>query len=235
MTTYALIHGFGHDSFTWHALIPELEKRGHTAVTIDLPTSDPTATLDSNINLAANTFADVTGPVLIVAHSMGGAVGLGLAERLDVEGIVLLNSAIFLSSEIAPEQPEPMLTVDWSLVTPDEKGFVHMPEDFCRRFFYADVPEKLMPEVLAHIHAQTLSANGGPSSMPRPNVPAVYVHAEEDQVVNRAWAQWAAEAITGRSMRTIPGSHSSFYSRPAELAALLDDIAVDFAAESARL
>lgn len=234
MTTFALIHGGGHDSWAWHLVIPELEKHGHRAVTVDLPTADHTATLQSNIDLAAEAFSNEPGPLVVVGHSMSGSVALGLEGRLDLEGIILLNSTVELSLEAAPDQPQPMLLLDWSELTIDELGVAHMGEEFCRNRFYADVPEELMPEVLAHVHPQTTSTATGPGALPKPGVPVVYVHAEDDRMINGEWAAWAAKAITGRPLRTIAGSHSSFYTRPAELAVLLEELAAELSAESAR-
>ena len=39
MTTFALVHGAWHGGWCWERLTPELERRGHRVVTVDLNAS----------------------------------------------------------------------------------------------------------------------------------------------------------------------------------------------------
>jgi pimeloyl-ACP methyl ester carboxylesterase len=231
MATFALVHGGGHDSYTWHRLIPELQNLGHQSVTVDLPADDPTVGLSGYIEVATQAFAHVPGPLIAVGHSNAGPTVLGLEKTLDLEGIVLLNATVALSPEVAPDQPVPMLDLDYSELTIDEQGLAHMSEEFCRRRFYQDLSEEMLADVLPHVRPQSMAGVAGPDAFPEPTVPVTYIHAEDDQMINRQWAEWAAARLTGRPLRLIPGSHSTFYSRPAELARLLDEIASEYITE----
>ena len=46
MTTYALLHGAGSDSWYWHLVAPLLRERGHAVVAPDLPCDDDGAGID---------------------------------------------------------------------------------------------------------------------------------------------------------------------------------------------
>lgn len=56
-----------------------------------------------------------------------------------------------------------------------------------------------------------------------PDVPSVYIVMAEDRAVNPEWSRRAARRI-GAELIELPGSHSPFYSRPAELAGVLSRI-----------
>jgi pimeloyl-ACP methyl ester carboxylesterase len=73
MATFALVHGGGGSAFDWHLLEAELRDRGHGTVAVDLPMSDPRATLWDY----ADAVVEATGedrPLVVVAHSWGGFV-----------------------------------------------------------------------------------------------------------------------------------------------------------------
>lgn len=115
-------------------LIPELEKLGHHAVTVDLPVDDLTVGLQGYTDVATEAVAHVPGPLLAVGHSNARSTVLGLEKTLELEGIVLLTAVVALSPEVAADQPaSPMLDEVYSEFTIDEHGFAHMSEDFCRR------------------------------------------------------------------------------------------------------
>lgn len=227
MTTFALIHGGCHDSHTWDLLIPELEAWGHQALSVDLPVTDPAAGLGEYTDVAFEAFKDA-GPVLVVAHSMGGATALGLEDRLNLVGIVLLNSAITYSPEAAPDQPEPMTTPVWGIDTIIEDGFTVPTRHFAERFFYNDLSPEAVTRVFMHVRPQAIAGLEGPDIVRPITAPSVYIRATDDTLVNPAWADWAARTLTGRAPRDIPGSHSTFYSRPADLARTLDGVAKEF-------
>jgi pimeloyl-ACP methyl ester carboxylesterase len=45
MATYVLIHGAADSAWYWHLVEPELRKRGHDVVAVDLPCDDDSAGL----------------------------------------------------------------------------------------------------------------------------------------------------------------------------------------------
>jgi pimeloyl-ACP methyl ester carboxylesterase len=49
-TTFALVPGAGGQAWYWHRVVAELERRGHTAVAVDLPTADDSAERDGRVH-----------------------------------------------------------------------------------------------------------------------------------------------------------------------------------------
>jgi pimeloyl-ACP methyl ester carboxylesterase len=78
-----LVPGAGGDAWYWHRLVPELTRRGLTAVAVDLPADDDSAGLDAYVETvlaAASPWQDV----VVVAQSMGGFIGPLVCARRPV-------------------------------------------------------------------------------------------------------------------------------------------------------
>jgi len=69
----ALVHGSYHGAWCWDFLRPELERRGHRVITMDLPISDPTLGAADYAKAVEAALDPDTEPIL-VGHSMAGLV-----------------------------------------------------------------------------------------------------------------------------------------------------------------
>lgn len=230
MSTFVLMHGGLHTPDTWSLLVPELESYGHRAVTVDLPMQEPGVTLDELISVAARTIETVEGPVILVSHSLSGATALGLAGSVPLTGLVLLNSAIFFSETAAPDQPTPMLYLEEDDLIPAPDMTVTVGREVCREKLYHDLESEMFERAFSKLRAHATSANEGPTAIPHPSIPCVYIRAEDDRMVTAEWSEWAAHEITGRAAIVMPGSHSPFYAQPRELATLLESLRQEFEA-----
>ena len=64
-----------------------------------------------------------------------------------------------------------------------------------------------------------------PCSLERhPATPATYVVGQDDRLVNPEWSRRVARDRLGADLVELPGGHSPFLSRPAALAALLNQL-----------
>lgn len=234
MTTFGLIHGGCHRASCWAALQPELERRGHRSLTADLPVDDPAAGQEAYADAAARAFADAAAgePVVVVGHSLGGAAALALEERLPLAGIVLLCAAVLYPPEVAPDAPQPVLTLPIEALAPSADGLITLADDVATAAFYQDCPPDVVRRALADLRPQAIAGLAGPAAVRPPVVPSVYLRAEEDAAVSAAWSAWAAETLTGSPPVDLPGGHSPFLSRPALLAERLDLVATQMAGVS---
>lgn len=92
VSTFVLIPGGGGDTWCWHRLEPELRRRGHEAVSVDLP-NEESVTLSDHIELgvaAASGHPDV----VVVGHSMGAFSAPVVAEQVGARLLVLLNAMV---------------------------------------------------------------------------------------------------------------------------------------------
>ena len=70
MTTYVLVPGAGGEAWYWSRVVGELTRRGHEAITVDLPAADESAGLAEYVDVVVAA-AEGQDDVVLVAQSMG--------------------------------------------------------------------------------------------------------------------------------------------------------------------
>lgn len=101
-TTVVFEAGFGNDSSVWAAIEPRVRAAGAQTLVYDragmgqsaIDASQPYS-LDNDVHILRTVLSrcGVTGPIVFVGHSYGGAIGLTLAARdPDIKGMVLLDA-----------------------------------------------------------------------------------------------------------------------------------------------
>jgi pimeloyl-ACP methyl ester carboxylesterase len=68
MRTFVLIHGGGDSAWYWHLVEPELRKRGHDVVAMDLPCDDDSAGLAEYADTVVNALGQRRHLVLVRNH-----------------------------------------------------------------------------------------------------------------------------------------------------------------------
>src|SRR5215472_17406053 len=95
MSTYALIHGAGSDSWYWHLVEPELRARGHDVVAPDLPCEDDSAGLSAYTDAVIDAFGGHdSSDVVVVAQSLGGFTAPLVCERVPVRLMILVAAMV---------------------------------------------------------------------------------------------------------------------------------------------
>jgi pimeloyl-ACP methyl ester carboxylesterase len=102
VTTYVLIHGAFHGGWCWYKLAALLEARGAKVIAPDLPghgrSAGQTATFQAYIDSVADLLRSQPEPVVLVGHSMGGAVITAAAEAAPEK----VAKLIYLTAFIGP-------------------------------------------------------------------------------------------------------------------------------------
>jgi len=109
-----LLHGFGANTYTWKHLIPRLAERYKT-ISLDLKgfglspkPSDSEYSAEDQADLVTNFIIEKgLTDVILMGHSLGGAVALLTAIKLKAQGQKLPHSLILLDP-MAYEQPLPL-------------------------------------------------------------------------------------------------------------------------------
>ena len=222
MTTYALVHGSWHGGWCWQPLVEELTGRGHAAVAPDLPITDPAA---GAVAYADAVLAALPGDeVVLVVHSLAGLIAPLVAAAAPVRRLVYLAAML----------PEPGRSVDDRAragqrmtrrgigrgQTPNDDGSTSFRPDAAAELFYPDSPPERTAWAVAQLRRQFWRVTAEPSPVAAwPAVPATYVLCREDRIIDTDWAR--AEPPRRAELVELPGDHSPFLSRPAELADLL--------------
>ena len=234
MATFALIHGGFHTSRCWDVFAAELTSRGHRALTVDLPVSDPEAGPDTYLSACVAAFQGADEPVIVVGHSIAGWTALRLDGQLPTAGHIFLASCVTFPAGLYPDEPLPMILTDPTEWTPDERGVITLDKETARDAFYHDVPAALADEALTWLVPQAAAGVAGPATPIKPPTgPSVYIRCAEDHAVAALWAEWASQLLTGAPPRVIGTSHSPFLSQPVALADMFEQIATEFAAADA--
>lgn len=238
---FVLIHGGFHGAWCWNRTIPELQRLGHEAIAIDLPAHGTRREERSTIADRRGAILDVLekGDVL-VGHSGGGfdityaadaapdlprhliylAAGLPLEGRTTLEATGGARS----DDEAHGSEIKELMTDETGMsnfIQPNEAGRIECVDyEATRAFFYHDCDD----ETAAWAYRQLTPA---PTEflleivhLPnfwKANIPRSYILCLED----RAKPASASAVICDRlGVEPIPiaGSHSPFFSRPAELA-----------------
>ena len=243
MANYVLVHGSAHGSWCWERVVPLLREQGHTVVAVDLPGNGHDDTPLAEVTL--ETYADhlcgildsLTGPAVLVGHSLGGisisraaelrpdrvAVLVYLTAALLEDGVTFMAAA---SDEPYDEQHALEARPSWHLAD-DRSRVVYKPELAQQRFYNDCSPEDVewAKSMLAPQPVGPLVSPMGITDNNFGRVPRVYVECALDNAVTPEWAREMYTALPCAEIITMQTGHSPFLSAPEELARHLDTLA----------
>lgn len=232
MSTYLFIHGSWHGAWCWYKIIPELEKAGHRALAIDLPSlgSDKTPVAE----ITPYTWADYVcellekeeEPVILVGHSRGGIILSQVAERMPDKIKVLVYMAAFMvpngeslvSTANLPVNSDSLISS--SMKIDGEAGYATLDKGAIESAFYHLCPPEdvvlarllTQPEALAPLVAQVNISNEKYGQVPR-----VYIEALQDRAITLPLQRFFLEQLPCDKVMSIDSDHSPFFSRPKEV------------------
>ncbi|MAM62318.1 alpha/beta fold hydrolase [Maritimibacter sp. UBA3975] len=231
MAQFLLIHGSNHGAWCWRDVIPELERLGHTARALDLPShgDDPTPIADVTLDSYADAILGaLDGPTILVGHSAGGFAITQAAERdpRNVAGLVFVTAYVPQPGkslvDMLGEAPEQPMKGAFEMA-PDKLSFRFKPE-FLTSALYGDCPEGTYDYAMAHIGWQPLATQTTPATLTgaSDNVPRHYVFCTEDRAVPPAHQRQMAAGFAPENTVELATGHSPFFSAPRALAEALD-------------
>lgn len=228
----ALVHGGAHGGWCWERLVPELEALGHECSTPDLPLDDPHGASDW-ANAVIATIPAHAEQTLVVGHSLSGLCLPVIASRAKVDRLVFLAAMVPVPGrsylDVLAEEPDAIKTMDVSATIEEadaSAGFqAVMPYERAFQMFYGDLDEPTARAAWQRLRTQGVAVFTEPCPIDQwPDVPSTYILMTEDGSVEPAWSRRVAGGRLGADVIELAGSHSPFYSRPRELAAVIDDL-----------
>ncbi|RGP35223.1 alpha/beta fold hydrolase [Pseudotabrizicola alkalilacus] len=234
MSEFLLIHGSCHGAWCWHRVIPALEALGHRARAIDLPghgrdqTPARAVTLDSYANAICGA---LTGPTIVVGHSMAGypITAAAEADPTHIAALVYLCAYAPVSGmtlgdmrRAGPRQPlAPAIRVDKG------QGVFSFDPAQVDSLFYHDcdraaqvlaslclTPQPIVPQETA------LTLTPRSQSLPRH-----YIRCTDDRAIPPEYQEAMAQSVPPAHRSILPASHSPFFACPEALADRLHEIA----------
>jgi pimeloyl-ACP methyl ester carboxylesterase len=218
--TIVLVHGAFAESASWNAAIDRLTGAGHPVIAAANPLRD----LAGDAASVADVVRSVEGPVLLVAHSYGGAVISNVpADAGEIVGLVFANGFASDPGEscfaLASRFPGSMLGNDTLRPVPRSDGTtdLYILEDRFHELFCPDVPAPEAVRLAATQRPATQEALVAPSGE-RPSwreLPSWFVIGEEDRIIPSELQRFMAERAGARRTIEIPGaSHALPVSQP---------------------
>ena len=237
--TAVLIHGAWAGGWVWDTITPFLEAQGFRVLAPDLPGcgnrlgNPEEASLDRCVADLEQKLETITGPLLLVGHSGGGAVATQLAESISdrVIGIaylagMMLPSGIGFGDVVASmvdEYPEASGIGPFLNWEPDQK-VSRVPPATIREIFLQDVSEEVVAEAIPLFNPQaegsrTLIPTWSPERFGR--LPRLYVEAKKDRSVVLPVQRRMQQLVPGAEVVSLDTGHVPQVAAPEAVASAL--------------
>ncbi|MBP2325243.1 pimeloyl-ACP methyl ester carboxylesterase [Kibdelosporangium banguiense] len=223
MATYVLIPGAGGQASHWRFVAPELRKRGHDVVAVDLPADDDEAGFDEYADAIVEAVGD-RRDLILVAQSLAGFSAPIACTRIKADLLVMVAAMTPKPGESAGEW--------WTATGQDQaerelKESFGVPGDspFDPLFtFLHDVPAGVLAEVLAE---GEIVQSGTPFAKPWPlrawpDVPTRFLLCQDDRMFPAAFQRRIVQERLGFTPDEMPGGHLPAFSRPLDLVERLE-------------
>jgi pimeloyl-ACP methyl ester carboxylesterase len=224
--TIVLVHGAFADASGFGAVTTRLQRRGYTVIAPANPLRGPA----SDAAYVASVMRTVTGPIVLVAHSYGGAVISEAATQVtNVKALVYLDALALEAGEsnfdIAERFPSKILPALQQRPFPQPDGTegtdLYIDPAQFRSVFAADLPRRVTARMAATQRPISLAAGLEKSTEPAwKTIPSWYLIGLRDQVFTAAAQRFMAERA-GAHTTEIRSSHVSYISHPGKVAKLI--------------
>jgi pimeloyl-ACP methyl ester carboxylesterase len=234
MPTILLVHGAWHGSWCWAKVVFRLQQLGLNAITLDLPgrAGDTTPVADLTLERYARSVCGVAAvqqqPVIVVGHSMGGAVITQAAEYQPERFAKLVYLCAFLPRN--GQSVRELAQTDPGLVLPNVRfdvpsGYVSFRDDASlREVFYGDCSEEDVRRAAALLVPEPIAPSATPvevSADRSGRVPRAYIECRQDRAIPLSLQRSMVQAAPCQETFSLEASHSPFLSMPQHLADIL--------------
>ena len=235
MTNYVLVHGAWEGKWAWELVAPKLLEAGHTVQAVDLagsygherPMED--ITLDSYVDTVIEAIDRVDGTVVLVGHSLGGAVISQVAERVPdrlerlvyVAAFLLENAGTPLAAMQSDEKGQLLPQLEFA----EDESYAVVREETWRQVAFHDASEDAISAALPRLaERQSLQPFVTPLNLTASrfgSVPKTFFRTTLDRILtpslqDRMIGNWSVETV-----RDLDAGHFPTLSMPDTLAELL--------------
>jgi pimeloyl-ACP methyl ester carboxylesterase len=220
--TVVLVHGAWADGSSWAKIIPLLADAGLKVVAVQNPLSG----MANDVAVTRRVIDAQPGQVILVGHSLGGAIITEAGEDPKVAALVYVAAFAppqgLSVNDLFKDQPSPPWAA--SLVA-DSAGYVTLPDETVAKYFAQDLtPAEI--KVLAATQGPTFAGmlDDKMTVAAYTSKPSWYIVALHDGMIPPAAEQAMAKAIKAK-VTELDSSHVAMLSRPNEVAAVIIDAA----------
>ncbi|EKZ96245.1 hypothetical protein D769_26112 [Cupriavidus sp. HMR-1] len=221
--TIILVHGFWGGAAHWGKVIVELARKGHTSLhAVEMPLTS----LADDAERTRKMIAQQAGPVLLVGHSYGGAVITQVGNQPNVVGLVYIAAFAPDAGESPSGITQQCLPAAAPNLAPDSDGYLWLKADKFHESFCQDLSADEALVMAVTQKAPVASTFGDTIAVPAwKTKPSWYQISSEDRMIAPDNQAMMSTRLNARKVITLDASHASLASRPAEIAAFIDEAA----------
>lgn len=221
-TSVVLVHGAFVDGSGWKAVHEQLTKDGYEVIVVQ----NPTTSLADDVAATKRAIAGVSGPVILVGHSYGGAIISEAGNDPKVVGLVYIAAFVPDKGEsVATLTKDPVPGAPPAPILPPQDGFLYIDKARFHSGFAADVDAKTAKFMAESQSGWGLAAVGGViTEAAWKTKPSWYLLAAEDRMIPPV-AQGAMAKRANASVTEVKASHAVMVSQPAAVVAVIEKAA----------
>lgn len=213
--TVVLVHGAFADGSSWNKVIPKLQAKGLSVVSVQ----NPLSSLADDVAATRRVLDMQQGPVVLVGHSWGGMVITEIGTHPRVKSLVYVAS--FAPSvgqsivDMTKDYPKPS---GLDHVVADKEGFVTMTLEGITKHFAQDLPAaetRLIAATQGPIRGKAFEEKVSVAAWN--TKPSWFIVSEKDLMIQPALQNANAAQIAARTVRLQAG-HVPQLSKPTEVA-----------------
>ena len=218
-----LVHGFWGGAAHWAKVIVELKRLGYD----DLhAVENPLTSLADDAERTRKMVAQVQGPVVLVGHSYGGAVISQMGNMPNVAALVYIAAFAPDAGESPGGITQQHVPVAAPNLAPDSDGYLWVKPDKFHESFCQDLSADDGLVMAVTQKAPLASTFGDNVTEPAwKHKPCWYQISSQDRMIAPENQQHMSGRMNARKVITLDAGHASLASRPAEVAALIDEAA----------
>lgn len=235
MTHYILIHGAWEGPWGWDYTRPVLEKQGHSVTAIDLHGRNDSGrnatnvTLRSYVETVINAIDRLDHKVVLVGHSMAGAVISHVAERLPekIEKLIYVAAFLLKSGDSVIEAMKRDTDGEFlpELIFSDDQTSATASRQTWRDKAFHDVEEDRLSKVLPLVDVgqatEPFMAKIVVTDENFGSVPKLYIRTAIDRIASPKLQDEMIENWKVDLVHTLPSGHFPALSMPEALAELM--------------
>lgn len=218
-----LVHGFWGGAAHWAKVILELSRLGYKDVhAVEIPLTS----LANDAERTRKMIGQISGPVVLVGHSYGGAVISEAGNLPNVHALVYIAAFAPDAGESPGGITQEKLPEAAPNLAPDSDGYLWLKVEKFHESFCQDLTadEGLVMAVTqkAPLASTFDDAIKDPAWRHKPSWYQISTH---DRMINPENQKKMSERMKARKVIALDASHASLASQPAKVAALIDEAA----------
>jgi pimeloyl-ACP methyl ester carboxylesterase len=217
-----LVHGAWADGSGWRGVYDILDKDGYNVTMVQ----EPETTFKDDVAATKRVLALQDGPIILVAHSYGGAVITEAGNDPSVVGLVYIAAHMPDAGETESNDGKrfPSDLARSTAIKKTADGFTYIDPAQFHEFFAADLPAA-QAAFMARSQVWNFGENFGAeiTAAAWKTRPSWMLVAGSDRTINPDLERWYAERAKSHKVEVAGASHCVYISHAKEVAALIEE------------